>query len=88
MEEFDTSDLAWILYKLFYGIDNDKTIVKNKERSYMEIVFGNKSINMSGDTDYNFGPGWTYSIRKNMKAIWEKYYQNMKNFIIYNYRDV
>lgn len=51
MEEFDTSDLAWILYKLFYGIDNDKTIVKNKERSYMEIVFGNKSINMSGDTD-------------------------------------
>ena len=30
MEEFDTSDLAWILYKLFYGIDNDKTIVKNK----------------------------------------------------------
>lgn len=64
MEEFDTSDLAWILYKLFYGIDNDKTIVKNKERSYMEIVFGNKSINMSGDTDYNFGPGWAYSIRK------------------------
>ena len=44
MEEFDTSDLAWILYKLFYGIDNDKTIVKNKERSYMEIVFGNKLV--------------------------------------------
>lgn len=64
MEEFDTSDLAWILYKLFYGIDNDKAIVKNKGRSYMEIVFGNKSINMSGDTDYNFGSGWSYSIRK------------------------
>ena len=37
MEEFDTSDLAWILYKLFYGIDNDKTIVKNKEKK----LYGN-----------------------------------------------
>lgn len=44
MEEFDTSDLAWILYKLFYGIDNDKTIVKNKERSYMEIVLGTSPL--------------------------------------------
>lgn len=62
MDEFDTSYLAWILYKLFYNID--KVAAKNKNRSYIEINFGNKTINMSGDTDYNFGPGWSHSIRK------------------------
>lgn len=70
MEEFDTSYLAWILYKLFYGID--KEIAKNKERSYVEIDFGNKIINMSGDTDYNFGPGWSHSIRKKYENYLEK----------------
>ena len=60
--EFDTSYLAWILYRIFYG--NDKTVKNNKGRSYVEIDFGNKTINMSGDTDYNFGPGWSHSIRK------------------------
>ena len=44
MEEFDTSYLAWILYELFYGID--KEVAKNKERSYVEIDFGNKIINI------------------------------------------
>ena len=33
MEEFDSNYLAWILYKLFYGID--KEVAKNKERSYV-----------------------------------------------------
>lgn len=28
MEEFDTSNLAWIFYKLFYGIDKD--VAENK----------------------------------------------------------
>lgn len=70
MEEFDTSYLAWILYKLFYGID--KEVAKNKERSYVEIDFGNKIINMSGDTDYNFGPGWSHSIRKKYENYLEK----------------
>lgn len=61
-EEFDTSDLAWLLYKLFYGVNNK---VEDKGgRRYIKIDFGNKTINMSGDTDYNFGPGWSHSIRK------------------------
>ena len=51
MEEFDTSYLAWILYKLFMVLIRD---CKDKERSYVEIDFGNKIINMSGDTDYKF----------------------------------
>lgn len=70
MEEFDTSYLAWILYKLFYGID--KEVAKNKERSYVEIDFGNKIINMSGDTDYNFGLDGHILLEKNMKIIWKK----------------
>ena len=82
MEEFDTSYLAWILYKLFYGID--KEIAKKKERSYVEIDFGNKIINMSGDTDYNFGPGWSHYIRKKYETIRKKCHQNMRIFIIHN----
>lgn len=39
MEEFDSNYLAWILYKLFYGID--KEVAKNKERSYVEIDLSN-----------------------------------------------
>jgi len=62
MEEFDTSNLAWIFYKLFYGIDKD--VAENKIRNYVEIDFGNRTIDMSGDTDYNFGMGWSHSIRE------------------------
>jgi len=57
MEEFDTSYLAWILYKLFYGID--KEVAKNKERSYVEIDFGNKIINHE---QYLYLSSGTYSI--------------------------
>lgn len=60
-EEFDTSDLAWVLYKIFYGGYN-KVECKNGRR-YIEINIDNKIINMSGDTDYNFGSGWSHSIR-------------------------
>ena len=67
MEEFDTGYLAWILYKLFYGID--KPVENNKGRSHIEIAFKNKIINMSGDTDYNFGPGWSHSIRKKYEGL-------------------
>lgn len=70
MEEFDTSYLAWIIYKVFYGID--KTVEENKGRSYVEIAFGNNVIKMSGDTDYNFGPGWSHSIRKKYEDYLEK----------------
>ena len=49
MEEFDSNYLAWILYKLFYGID--KEVAKNKERSYVEIDLSN---NCKYDVFYNY----------------------------------
>lgn len=63
--EFDTSNLAWIVYKLFYG----KNFIVNKstEREYVTIKFGNKDINFSGDTDFNFGPGWSHTISNKYK---------------------
>ena len=82
MEEFDTSNLAWIFYKLFYGIDKD--VAENKIRNYVEIDFGNRTIDMSGDTDYNFGMGWSHSIREKYENYLEKCRQNMKNFIIHD----
>lgn len=70
MEEFDTSELAWIFYKLFYDIDKD--VAENKIRNYVEIDFGNRTIDMSGDTDYNFGIGWSHSIREKFENYLEK----------------
>ena len=44
MEEFDTSDLAWILYKLFYGIDNVKTIVRKKKEGIWKLFLGTSPL--------------------------------------------
>ena len=82
MEEFDTSYLAWILYKLFYGID--KEIAKNKERSYVEIDFGNKIINMMVIRIIILDRDGHILLEKNMKTIWKKCHQNMRIFIIHN----
>ena len=57
--EFDTSELAWITYKVFYGC-NFK--IKEKDRKYSELQIENNNIQISGDTDFNFGPGWSNSI--------------------------
>lgn len=75
-EEFDTSDLAWLVYKIFYGVDFK--IEEAKDRQYIEFVFENKKINMSGDTDFNFGQGWAHSIsskfEKYLGTVSKEYY--------------
>lgn len=60
--EFDSSNLAWLIYKIFYGTDFFIEKKRTKNRKYSKLVVGDKEINMSGDTDFNFGPGWSHSI--------------------------
>lgn len=65
-EEFDTSDLAWITYKLFYGKDFS---INEKDRKYSKLKIGNNNfIKISGDTDFNFGSGWSNSIANKYKG--------------------
>lgn len=66
-EEFDTSDLAWMTYELFYGeIFNIITDSSGRKTSMLHI--GDEDIAVSGDTDFNFGPGWSNSIFNKFKG--------------------
>lgn len=65
-EEFDTSDLAWVLYRLMYGINQN--VSKINGRKFIEISKENNAIKLSGDTDFNFGKGWSYSIENKYKG--------------------
>jgi len=61
--EFDTSELAWIAYKILYGKDL-KIGTDSNGRKNSKLCIKNVEINVSGDTDFNFGPGWSYSISR------------------------
>lgn len=69
-EEFDTSDLAWLAYKFFYGQDFEIETVRRKH-----VKFKNPEVDISGDTDFNFGPGWSHSIAHK----YEKYLEHASN---------
>lgn len=76
-EEFDTSELAFIAYKIFYGTDEE--IKTSKGRKFFEL----NKLNYSGETDFNFGPGWSHSISSKFKGYlgeisnsYKKYYEN------------
>lgn len=58
-EEFDTSDLAWITYKIFYDCNFE---VEENNRKYIPLQLRNTKVDLSGDTDFNFGPGWSNSV--------------------------
>lgn len=67
--EFDTSNEAWEVYKLLYEVNfPDETELKqNKRRRFIEerITVNNrtsaKTINFSGDTDFNYTKGFAHS---------------------------
>lgn len=59
-EEFDTSELAWIAYKVFYETDF-KIRTESNSRRNCKLYVENVEINLSGDTDFNFGQGWSHS---------------------------
>lgn len=66
-EEFDTSDLAWETYELFYG-KNFNIITDSSGRKTSRLHIGGMDIAVSGDTDFNFGPGWSNSIFNKFKG--------------------
>ena len=57
--EFDVSDLAWLTYKVLYRTEID---TMDKGRLHAKFRFGETIVNMSGETDFNFGEGWASSI--------------------------
>ncbi len=60
-DEFDTSEIAWDIYRLLYNIDFE--LEKDaKSRPFFSFCFNGVDLNMSGDTDFNFGAGWAHSI--------------------------
>lgn len=57
--EFDVSDLAWLTYKVLYRTEID---TMDKGRLHAKFRIGETIVNMSGETDFNFGEGWASSI--------------------------
>lgn len=75
--EFDVSDISWETYKLMYNMyfSDGFQILNDKSRNYLyeQFVYENKTskkIRFSGETDFNFTDGWSYSrLQKYKKAI-------------------
>lgn len=66
-EEFDSSPIAWEIYKLMYAANFTKAFEKSyKTRKYItnSFIYNGKSTNsmkFSGETDFNFGSGWAHT---------------------------
>lgn len=70
VEEFDTSELAFLTYKVFY----DDNFVLNKfndkkSRKYFELKLGEDVVKISGETDFNFGKGWSNTVENKYKGL-------------------
>lgn len=69
IEEFDTSPIAWEIYKLMYGNNFEKEkfeISYDSRKIIKDICFKyngkcTKHMNFSGETDFNFGRGWSHT---------------------------
>lgn len=67
-EEFDSSPIAWEIYKLMYAANFNKTFeLSYKSRKYIinSFIYSGKStapMKFSGETDFNFGKGWAHTI--------------------------
>lgn len=65
-EEFDTSDLAWKIYNIMYDltncVENDDTRKAVKGIINYDGITTPDELVYSGDTDFNFGLGWSHSI--------------------------
>ena len=74
-EEFDTTPIAWEIYKLMYTENFKEICVKSdKTRKYIEasFIYNGKNFDLmkfSGDTDFNFGKGWSHSIQDKYKKL-------------------
>lgn len=65
-EEFDTSDLAWNIYYIMYDltgcVKNDDARKAVKGIINYDGITTQDELVYSGDTDFNFGAGWSHSI--------------------------
>lgn len=72
--EFDTSAIAWETYKYLYD-NSDFTECKNANRESIKgkLKYADsetkETIAYSGETDFNFGPGWSNSIFNKYKKL-------------------